>query len=140
MIERLRSLLDVKRHDPGVTELIYVYLPEDLDPVERHARYERMLDAELQLHALGYVSGGGTLLGDEDGSGDRDVLFCGVDVDTNDVTAARTLLREQLPSLGCPPGTQLHYRESDLPLQDEYDGAEWRLALPRTMLHPGFGL
>lgn len=140
MLEKLKSLLKIERTEPDHTELIYVYLPQSLEPLERGARYEDAIDAELRLHKLGYVSGGGSSLGEENPDGTRDVEFCGVDVDTVDVDAARTLLRDQLPTLGCPAGTQLHYRRDETPLQDEYDGAEWALDRPREMMHPGFGI
>jgi hypothetical protein len=94
----------------------------------------------LGIAGVGYVSGGGTLLGAEKEDGSRDIEYCGIDVDAYDVAAARELLRLHLPELGCPAGTQLLYHdEADEPLQDEYDGVEWRLGLPRTMTHPGFG-
>jgi hypothetical protein len=122
------------------TFLIYVLLPEALQPLERGTRYEDALEAELALAGLGYVSGGGSLLGEEKPDGSRDIEFCGIDVDTGDVTAARALLRLHLPELGCVAGTELQYRdEADEPRRDEYDGTAWRLALPRTMMHPGFG-
>jgi hypothetical protein len=122
------------------TWLIYILLPEALQPLDRAARYEDALKAELGLAGLGYVSGGGSQLGEEKPDGSRDIEFCGIDVDAYDVGAARALLRRHLPELGCPAGTQLHYRDqADEPLLDEYDGAEWRLGLPRTMMHPGFG-
>ena len=129
-----------ERDEHEATELIYVYLPESLGPVDRGKRYEDPIDDELQLRSLGYVSGGGSSLSDELPDGRREIVHCGIDVDTNDVAGARELLREQLVSLGCPVGTQLHYREGETPLQDEYDGSDWVLANPRTMMHPGFGI
>ncbi|HEY5710849.1 MAG TPA: hypothetical protein VIT38_03045 [Allosphingosinicella sp.] len=126
--------------DDRPTALIYILLPEPLQPLDRGARYEDPLEAELGVAGLGFVSGGGSSLGDEKPDGSRDIAFCGIDVDAYDLAAARALLREHLPELGCITGTQLHYRdEADQPLQDEYDGAEWRLGQPRTMMHPGFG-
>ena len=122
------------------TWLIYILLPEPLQPLDRAARYEDALEAELGLAGLGFVSGGGSLLSEEKPDGTRDIRYCGIDVDAYDVHAVRALLRLHLPELGCPAGTQLHYREeTDTPLLDEYDGAEWRLGLPRKMMHPGFG-
>jgi hypothetical protein len=122
------------------TWLIYILLPEPLQPVDRGARYEDPLEAELGLAGLGYVSGGGSSLGREKPDGSRDIEYCGIDVDAYDVDAVRGLLRLHLPELGCPAGTQLHYRDkADEPLQDEYDGAEWNLGRSRTMMHPGFG-
>ncbi|HEV2816566.1 MAG TPA: hypothetical protein VGW40_05020 [Allosphingosinicella sp.] len=113
------------------TWLIYILLPEPLQPFDRAARYEDALEAELGLAGLGCVSGGGSQLSEEKPDGTRDILFCGIDVDTYDVDAARALLRLHLPELGCPAGTQLQFRDdADVPLLDEFDGAEWRLELP----------
>lgn len=125
--------------DPAETELIYIRLPMDLEPLDRGASFEDALEAELRVAGLGWVSGGGSLLGEERPDGTRPVEFCGIDVDTVNVTAARELLRLHLPELGCPAGTQLYYREDDQPLQDEYDGRGWTLAQLRTEMHPGFG-
>lgn len=122
------------------TYLIYVKLPEPLPPIDRGARYEDPLEAELQLADLGFVSGGGSSLSDELPDGSRKIEYCGIDVDAYDVDAARELLRRHLPDLGCVDGTQLCYRDdADVPLSDVYRGGEWLLAKPRAELHPGFG-
>ncbi len=139
--ERLKSLLGFRPEAEAMeTELIYVYLPESLDPADRGDRYEDALQVELRMAGLGNVSGGGSSLGDELEDGTRPIEFCGIDVDVTDVDAGRALLRDHLPGLGCPPGTALQYRKGDRPLQDEYDGVGWILAQPRDRLHPGFGL
>jgi hypothetical protein len=121
-------------------ELIYVYLPEQLGPIDRGDRYEDPIIDELERLGLGEVSGGGSSLGDPQPDGTRQIEFCGIDVDTDDVDATREALRALLQKLGCPAGTQLHYRVDDAPLQDEYDGSNWSLSQPRTMMHPGFGI
>ena len=123
------------------TFLIYILLPEPLQPLERGSRYEDPLEAELQLAGVGFVSGGGSSLGPEGADGSAEIEFCGVDVDAYDVDAALKLLRIHLLELGCVKGTQLQYRdELDVPLLDEYDGGGWKLGLPRTFMHPGFGI
>ena len=121
-------------------DLVYVFLPEPLGPIDRGNKYEDPIIDELERLGLGEVSGGGSSLGDPLPDGTRPIEFCGIDVDTDDVDATRAALRELLPKLGCPEGTQLHYRASDKPLQDEYDGSSWALDRDRTMLHPGFGI
>jgi len=131
---------DTGQADGVAAELIYVYLPESLGPIDRGDKYEDPIDDALQECSLGYVSGAGSALSEELPDGRREVVSCGIDVDTNDVVAARELLRERLVALGCPAGTQLHYREGETPLQDEYDGSAWALGRPRTMMHPGFGI
>jgi hypothetical protein len=121
-------------------DLVYVFLPESLGPIDRGDKYEDPIIDELERLGLGEVSGGGSSLGDPLPDGTRAIEFCGIDVDTDDVEATRAALRVLLPKLGCPKGTQLHYRASDRPLQDEYDGLGWTLEIDRTMLHPGFGV
>ena len=139
MEEEPESPSSGERDDPEDSELIYIYLPESLGPIDRGERYEDPIDDELQLRSLGCVSGGGSLLSDELPDGRREIVHCGIDVDAVHVDAVRELLREQLPLLGCPAGTQLHYTEGETPFQDEYDGSDWVLGKPRTMMHPGFG-
>lgn len=141
IVEFLKRM--VARQEPEATtetELIYVRLPLALDPTDREAHFADALEAELRIAGLGWVSGGGSLLGEELPDGSRPVEYCGIDVDAVNVTAARELLRQHLPELGCPAGTQLYYREDGQPLQDEYDGRIWTLAQPRTEMHPGFGM
>jgi len=140
IVQKLKGLLVRKPPKPADTELIYVYLPGSVEPIDRGALFEDPLNEELQLKGLGEVSGGGTQLGEEKADGSCDIEFCGIDVDTTDVSGARELLREQLVLLGCPPGTQLHYREGGRPLQDAYDGRTWALGGPRDLMHPGFGI
>lgn len=120
-------------------ELIYIYIPESIQPIDRGDKYEDPIDDELREKGLGEVSGAGTQLGDERPDGTRLIESCGIDVDTDDVDAARDLLRTMLSKLGCPAGTQLQYNVADAPLQDEYDGSDWALSQPRTTPHPGFG-
>ena len=114
---------------PDQGEFIYVYLPQDIEPDERYARYQEPLDAELRLHGAGWVSGGGSMMGDELEDGTEECLHVGVDVDAVDVPRAREILRTLLPSLGAPVGTRLLYHDDDdRQLEDRYDGADWTLA------------
>ena len=108
-------------------ELIYIYLPEAIGPMDRGDKYEDPIIDELERLGLGEVSGGGTELGDEGPDGKRPIRSCGIDVDANDVSATRAALRTLLPKLGCPKGTKLQYMMSGNPLQDEYDGEDWAL-------------
>jgi hypothetical protein len=107
---------------------IFVVLPGDLEPDDRHARYEEPLDAELQLAGIGGVSGGGTGLGEENADGSRDIEFSGIDVDVTNLDAGLELLRVHLPILGCPPNTRLEYSNGGVGLFDEYDGEHWQQA------------
>lgn len=135
IIDRLKGLIwpvgEIEPPQEG--QLIYVYLPQALEPDERVVRYEAPLDAELRLSGLGWVSGGGTLQSAERADGSREILHVGVDVDALDVDYVRELLRSHLPELGCPPGTILQYEERGRALQDEYDGEAWALARPQQI-------
>ncbi len=111
-------------------ELIYVFIPEPLGPMDRGDKYEDPIIDEFERLGLGEVSGAGTALGDERPDGTRPIVSCGIDVDTDDVAATRAALRTLLPTLGCPKGTQLQYAISGKPLRDEYDGADWVLEEP----------
>lgn len=124
-------------------QLVYVFLPEALGPIDRGDKYEDPIIDELERLGLGEVSGAGTQLGDEGPDGRRPIVSCGIDVDTNDVDATRSALRELLPRLGCPQGTQIQYEQSGKPLQDEYDGAQWALEnepAPDSASGPGFSI
>src|SRR5215207_4992735 len=112
-------------------ELIYVYLPEGLGPIDRGDKYEDPIIDELERSGLGEVSGAGTSLGDERPDGTRPIVACGIDIETSDVEATRATLRTMLPKLGCPSGTQLHYSISGKELRDEFDGTDWILAESR---------
>ena len=122
------------------TEFVYVMLPEGLMPIDRGDRYEDPIDDELQAGGLGYVSGGGSSLGDERPDGTRLIEYCGVDIEAHDLGGVLDLLRRKLQELGCPKGTQIHYRMSDAPVQDEFDGITWQNGEPRSALHPSFGI
>ncbi len=118
--------------------LIFIFFPEPLGPIDRGDKYEDPIIDELERLGLGEVTGGGTGMGDEGADGRREVQSCGIDVETNDVEATRTALRELLPKLGCQPGTQLQYSVADKDLQDEYDGASWQVEQERSPPAVGF--
>lgn len=113
-------------------QTLYVFLPEPLGPIDRGDKYEDPIIDELERLGLGEVTGGGTGMGEELPDGRREIQSCGIDVETTNADAARAALRELLPKLGCPPGTQLQYSLADRALQDEYDGQSWRTEQERT--------
>jgi hypothetical protein len=131
-----KLLLQPPATRPRETSLVYVYLPEAIEPDIRFSRYESPLEAELQLSGLGWVSGGGSLLSAELPDGSQEILHVGVDVDALDVSRVRELLRINLPELGCPAGTRLLYEEQGRDLQDEFDGRQWNLAQSQPAATP----
>jgi hypothetical protein len=121
------------------TAFIYVKIPDGIGLVDRGNKYEDPLEQKLSDGGLGHVSGGGSQLGDPLPDGSRPIEFCGLDIDATDLVKALALLRAELPSLGAPDGTELHYTVGDTRLQDAYSQGKWALEQPRTFLHPGFG-
>jgi hypothetical protein len=113
-------------------ELIFVFIPEPLGPMDRGDKYEDPIIDELERLGLGEVTGGGTAMRDEGPDGRRAIESCGIDVETDKLEETRAALRNLLPTLGCPPGTQLQFTLSDRELQDEYDGAGWKMEQERS--------
>ncbi|WP_375395535.1 hypothetical protein [uncultured Sphingomonas sp.] len=102
-----------------------------MKPDEREARYGDPLNAELRLANVGEVSGGGSLLSDEDEMGRRSIIFSGIDVDAYDLDAARTILRDHLPHLGCVAGTRLEFEDNGS-WEDVFVGPGWIERQPMT--------
>ena len=121
-------------------QLIYVFLPEPLGPIDRGDKYEDPIIDELERSGLGEVTGGGTGMGDEGPDGRREIQSCGIDVETTNVEGARAALRNLLPNLGCPAGTPLQYSVAERDLQDEFDGNNWQVEQERTPSADGFYL
>lgn len=115
MLDRFRKLLrpneTVRDAASAETELIYVLLPEAIDPDTRFERYEAPLDAELQLTGIGFVSGGGALMSAPKPDGSCDILYCGVDVDTTNVDCAHPAQGAfAQPWLQARHQARIHYR------------------------------
>lgn len=119
---------------------IYVKLPGPIQPIDRGTLYEDPLEAKLQAHDLGTISGGGSQLGDIRPDGTRPIVYCGLDIDVTDQNRALEFLRLQLPTLPIPEGTEIHYTRGGIRLQDHYVGGSWVIEQPRNSLHPGFGV
>jgi hypothetical protein len=119
---------------------IYIKIPDPIGPLARGEKYEDTLEPLLAEKGCGYVSGGGSGLGDAMPDGKRPIEFCGIDVETTDPDNARAILRTALPSLGAPEGTELHFTRSEQKLQDQFTNEGWLLEQPRTFLHPGFSV
>lgn len=118
---------------------IYIKIPESVGPLDRGSKYEDPLDLRLTEAGVGNVSGGGSQLGDERPDGTRLIEFCGIDVDTSDLSRALDVVRRELLGLKAPEGTQIHYTQRGIRLQDELRPTGWLVAQPRSFLHPGFG-
>ncbi|MFT4912480.1 MAG: hypothetical protein ACI9YM_001055 [Brevundimonas sp.] len=119
-------------------DFVYVRMPGDVQPVERHYLFEDPIEEQLKIRNLGFVSGGGTLQGPPDAGGERQIESTGVDVEAEDLNAVRQLLREILPPLGAPVGTQIEFTFNGEIWQDRLTDTGWILDESRSDLHPGF--
>ncbi len=144
LLQKLRSFFN-SREKPAseptnATAFIYVKIPDGIGPMDRGEKYEDPLELKLSAAGLGHVSGGGSQLGSPRSDGTRPIEFCGLDIDVTDLEKALVLLRAELPPLGIPDATELHYTRGETRLQDVYAGGQWALERPRTFVHPGFGI
>jgi hypothetical protein len=124
---------------PDAGLFVYVKIPEDIGPVDRGDKYEDPLDQLLKTRALGEITGGGSQLGEKRPDGTQGIEFCGIDVQATLLEPTLALLRDALPGLGAPIGTELHYTRTGAKVKDAFGAAGWVIAQPREMLHPGFG-
>src|SRR6478672_9437679 len=130
---KIKSLLGgSKAPDPSektidAEKFIYIKLPGNIQPIERGARFEDKIDPVLAQDNLGAISGGGSLLGDPRPDGTRIVESCGIDVDVTDRDRALVVLRNLLPKLDAPLGTQLHYTRDNSRLQDNLLESGWQI-------------
>jgi hypothetical protein len=121
-------------------KFIYIKMPGSIGPIDRGELFEDRIDPILEKEGLGAVSGGGSSLGDEQPDGTRFIEFCGIDVDVTNLQRAREVLRELLPQINAPAGTELQFTKGGKKLQDRYNGATWSIEEPRDALHPGLGI
>jgi hypothetical protein len=126
----------VSDFDPEL--FVYVKMQDAVGPLERGDKYEDALEQLLKDRGLGKITGGGSQLGEDNPDGSPTIAFCGLDIDATDRDAVVALLRERLPSLGAPAGTEIHYTSSGAKLQDELRLTGWVIGLSRTFLHPYF--
>lgn len=117
---------------------VYVKTLDPVGPTDRGREYEDALEEMLAARGLGEISGGGSQLGENEPDGTPTIAFCGIDIDASDREAVVALLRDRLPSLGAPVGTEIHYTSEGERLQDELRSSGWATGLPRTFLHPYF--
>jgi hypothetical protein len=131
-IDRFRDGLREKMEDPDDADYIFVVVPGDLDPFDRHYGFSIHLDAELRLAGVGCCNGGGTLYSNVDFESDEEgdeIAHTMLDIPASDVDAARALIRLHMPELGCPPGTLIQYGDHE----DRFDGRDWHLGEPRSI-------
>ncbi|WAC72955.1 hypothetical protein OU995_26165 [Roseateles sp. SL47] len=107
------------------TAFIYLKLPTHELPADH--RLEDRIDQTLRDAGLGTVLGWGSSLGDAPPGQMRPLAFLRIDIEAEDLDGARLLLRQLLPEVGVPVGTELHFTRAHQPLQDVLEPTGWRL-------------
>jgi hypothetical protein len=130
--------LDGPVSDFDPERFVFVKIQDSVGPLVRGDKYEDELQELLADRGLGVITGGGSQLGEDNPDGTPTIAFCGLDIDAEHCDEVVALLRERLPSLGAPVGTEIHYTSSGAKLQDELRGTGWAIGLSRTFLHPYF--
>jgi hypothetical protein len=85
---------------------VYAQLNARLMPLDRGERYEEPLESALTENGFGKVTGGGTMM-----AANREVDYCGIDVDLFDVENGIPFLCQFLSQCGAPKGSKLMYGE-----------------------------
>lgn len=147
MISFLRRLFRRAQKNSPETELnwdpqqfVYVKIPGDIQPLVRGRRFEDPLAELLQIQGLGDVSGAGSQLDAPYPDGRPKVEYCLIDIDVVDRDRALAVIRQKLGELDAPTGTEIHYTEGACRLLDRLVDESWCLKLPRSFVHPGFGV
>jgi hypothetical protein len=103
----LNELLRILEAIDGLLE-VYVRIPAGIDPEDRFTRFHEPLDSALQWIGGGSVTGGGTMYSagpDEE----REVLYCGIDVDLANAAKTFPLFLDELRYLEVPKGTTVEF-------------------------------
>ncbi|MBB3197103.1 hypothetical protein [Roseateles terrae] len=107
------------------TAFVYLKLPTRHLPADH--RLEDRIDQALRDAGLGTVLGWGSSLGDAPPGQMRPLAFLRIDIEAENLDGARQLLRPFLQRVDIPAGTELHFTRGHQPLQDFFDGTDWRL-------------
>lgn len=106
-------------------DFIYVKIPAtDAQANREHAIHEA-LETALAAEAAGALIGWGASLEGLPARRPARVAFHRIDVETGDAGHARTVLRRALSALTLPPGTELHYSEGGVQLQEVLGANGW---------------
>lgn len=107
---------------------IFVKIPADRHAIDPLHLRENQLDETLRAQGLGAVVGWGDSLGERRADGSRVTTYIRIDITVNDLARALALLRERLPALDAPAGTEIHYTEGERRLLDLSSGSGWLIA------------
>lgn len=103
----------------GKAQFVFVRIPEQIQPLDRGAKYEDPLDAALKKERVGEVSGGGTQLSVPDAEGKKSIEWVGVDVDLSDFDKGMPILKRELLRLGAPAATVLEYTRDGKKVEEQ---------------------
>jgi hypothetical protein len=111
---------------------LYVKIPTVNNAVDQTHQLADKIDQILAETGVGSVAGWGDSLGGALPGGFRRVAYTRIDVDVSNLASARHLLQANLPSIGAPKGTEIHYTIDYRHYKDIYFESEWRLDQPAT--------
>ncbi|MFA7368970.1 MAG: hypothetical protein WC334_04930 [Kiritimatiellales bacterium] len=102
----------------GNPQFVFVRIPEQIQPLDRSAKYEDPLDIVLKNEKVGEVSGGGSLLSAPDADGKRAIEWIGIDVNLSDFEMGMPILKRELLRLGAPSDTVLEYTRDSKKIEE----------------------
>lgn len=97
----------------------YAQLNARIMPLVRGERYEDPLSDAFAENGLGAVTGGGSLL-----SKDREIEYCGTDLDLFDLAIAVPFVCQFLTERGAPKGSKLQYELNGKNVEVPFGAAE----------------
>lgn len=106
---------------------LYVKIPTLNNALHQTHQLEDKVDQILKETGMGAVAGWGDSLGVARPDGTRPVAYTRIDVDVLNLASARALLQANLPSIGAPTGTEIHYTIDYRHYKDRYVEPEWLL-------------
>jgi hypothetical protein len=109
---------------------LYVKIPTVNNTFAQTHQLEDKVDQILKETGMGSVAGWGDSLGVTLPDGSRRVAYTRIDVDVSNLASARVLLQANLPPIGAPSGTEIHYTIDYRHYKDIYFGPEWTLDQP----------
>jgi hypothetical protein len=107
---------------------LYIKIPVKYASDHAH-ELEDKVDQILRTSGIGSVAGWGDSLGPALPDGSRPVAYTRIDVDVSSVSLAKNLLQMNLPALGAPTGTEIHYTIDHQHVREKYVEPDW-LRLP----------
>ena len=109
---------------------VYIKIPFVHHVLDQTHQLEDKVDQILKDMGVGSVVGWGDSLGAALADGSRPVAHTRIDVDVSNLASARALLQANLPLIGAPAGTEIHYVLDHRHYKDMYVESGWLLDQP----------